>query len=365
MDKVLWKRIVGFFLCVVVVLLMNISAYSQSSDFYAYYTRLDYEDGNNTGKYADIVVNVGQLGKFVFSREYSYLPYWQASETKHFVDKIIPLNGDGPAERPDKINKCSYVRVIENSSDKVIIHWRYAPNQNSENFTDFKKSYDGDIGKYFADYADEYFTINADATVIRRVRKGCYKLDDWNDPLNETTQKLELTSSGITIKKTTPAKKLQNLPGEAIPGTAIINGGVQSPVVWMRFDEGLNTNYNLTKESVNGHNCVISGMDSYWRTGVSGTCLSFDGYTNKVTLPASELPDISGNFTIEAWIAPQEYSWNWSGIVDHDQDKRAGYSLGINHLGQIGLHALLRNIPGTGQVLLIMTRINGPDIPWG
>ena len=40
MDKVIWKRIVGLFLCVVVVLLMNISAYSQSSDFYAYYTRL-------------------------------------------------------------------------------------------------------------------------------------------------------------------------------------------------------------------------------------------------------------------------------------------------------------------------------------
>ncbi len=338
MDKVIRKRILGLFLCVVLVILMNISVYSQSSDFYAYYTRLDYEDGNNTGKYADIVVNVGQLGKFVFSREYSYLPYWQASETKHFVNKIIPINGDGPAERPDKINKCSYVRVIENSSDKVIIHWRYAPDQNSENFTDFMKSYDGDIGKYFADYADEYFTINADATVTRRVKKGCYKLDDWNDPSNETTQELELTSSGITIKKTTPAK-LKNLPGKAIPGTAIINGGVQSPAVWMRFDEGLNTNYNLTKESVHGHNCVISGMDSYWRTGVSGTCLSFDGYTNKVTLPAPELPDISGDFTIEAWIAPQEYSWNESGIVDHDQDKRAGYSLGINRLGQIGLHA--------------------------
>lgn len=337
MEKVICKRIV-FFLCVVIVLSMNISAYSQSSDFYAYYTRLDYEDGNNTGKYADIVVNVGQLGEFVFSREYSYLPYWQASQIKHFVSKIIPISGDGPAERPDRINKCSYVRIIENSSDKVIVHWRYAPDQNSENFTDFKRTYSGDPGKYFADYADEYFTIKPDGTVTRRVKKGCYKLDDWNDPLNETLQELELTSSGISIKKTTPAK-LQNLPGEAIPPAAIINAGVKSPVVWMRFDEGLKANRHLTKESVNGGDCVIGGVDSYWRTGVSGTCLSFDGYTNKVTLPALELPDINGDFTIEAWIAPQEYSWNRAGIVDHDQDKKAGYSMEINHLGQIGLYA--------------------------
>ena len=94
----------------IIFLFLYSSATSQGteSDFYAYYTRLDFQDGNNTGKYADIVVNVGQLGKFVFSREYSYLPFWQASKTKHFVDKIIPINGDGPAERPDKINKCSY-----------------------------------------------------------------------------------------------------------------------------------------------------------------------------------------------------------------------------------------------------------------
>ena len=247
MEKVICKRIV-FFLCVVIVLSMNISAYSQSLDFYAYYTRLDYEDDNNTGKYADIVVNAGQLGKFVFSREYSYLPYWQVSQTKHFVGKIIPINGDGPARRPDRINKCSYVRIIENSSDKVIVHWRYAPNQNSDNFTDFKRTYSGDIGKYYADYVDEYFTINADATVIRRVKKGCYKLDDWNDPLNEIRQELELTSSGITIKNTTPAK-LQNLPGKAVPRPAIINKGVQSPVVWMRFDEGLNTNQGARKQA--------------------------------------------------------------------------------------------------------------------
>ena len=71
------------------------------------------------------------------------------------------------------------------------------------------------------------------------------------------------------------------------------------------------------------------------------TCLSFDGYTNRVTVPSRELPNIRGDFTIEAWIAPQEFPWDWSGIVDHDQDRRAGYRLAMDHLGRIALEACL------------------------
>ncbi len=85
---------------------------------------------------------------------------------------------------------------MENSDEKIIIHWRYAPDQNSLNFTDFKQSYEGDIGKYFADYVDEYFIIEPEALVTRKVKKGCYSLDQWNDPMNVTTQVLQLSSKG-------------------------------------------------------------------------------------------------------------------------------------------------------------------------
>ena len=345
-------------------LLNGVAVHSQQQDFYAYYTRLDVEDGNNTGKYADVVVHVNQAGKLVFSREYSYLPYWQPGDTKHFVDKIIPIIGDGPSESPDRINKCSYVRVIENSTDKIVVHWRYAPDQKSDHFTDFRKSYaDGDIGKYFADYADEYYTIKPDGTVTRKVKKGCYSLDDWNDPHNVTTQELQLTSRGIKTISTTKAE-LQHLQGEAIQGAALKTGKIKSPVAWWKFDEGLDANTNLTAESIGGYSCKIGGVDSYWREGVSGTCLSFDGYTNRVTVPSTDLPQLDGDFTIQAWIAPQEYSWNWSGIVDHDQDKKAGYSLRINHLGQIGLHAYIKGewqglVTGEKVKLLGWTQVTG------
>ena len=195
----------------ILILFINNSACSQSSGFYAYYTRLDYEDNNNTGKYADIVVSINSQIQMVFSREYSYLPYLATKTSKYFVGRIVPFKGDGPAERPDRVNKCSYVRIIESSHDRIIIHWRYAPDQTSINFTDFRKSYNGDIGKYFADIADEYFIIEPDGTVTREVKKGCYSLKDWNDPLNVTTQVLKLTSKGIKVESTLPRKNTEPL----------------------------------------------------------------------------------------------------------------------------------------------------------
>ena len=331
----LFKRII---ILISIISFNGNDVFSQFSQFYAYYTRLEFNDNNNTGKYADIVVHVNQTGKLVFGRENSYLPYWEVQGTKQFFDRIIPFEGDGPPGRPDRINKCSYVRVIENSDEKIIIHWRYAPDQNSLNFTDFKLSYQGDIGKYFADYVDEYFIIEPEGVVTRKVKKACYSLDQWNDPMNVTTQVLQLSSEGIETVNLVPAK-LQNLPGQKIQGSALINKESRSPLRWWKFDEGIEENNQYTREGKTGSSCTIDGVDSYWRAGVSGSCLSFDGYTNKVSLPAEKLPEITTDFAIEAWIAPQEYPWNWAGIVDHDQDKKAGYSLSINHLGQIGLYA--------------------------
>ncbi len=338
MDKDILNRTALFLPFLILACLMDVSLQAQSPDFYAHYTRLGYDDDNNTGKYADIVINMGLKGQFVFSREYSYLPYWHVSQKKHFVERIIPFVGNGPAERPDKINQCSYVRILEASPDKIVIHWRYAPDQRRDSFTRFRETYSGDMGMYFAQYCDEYFTVTSDGTVTRRIKEGCTRLDDWNDPANAVTQTLKLTSTGIAIKKTTPAR-LQALPGEPVQGPAVIEKSSQSPKLWMQFDEGLKPNDHTTRESVHGSTCAISGMDSYWRAGVSGSCLSFDGYTNRVTVAASDVPEVSHSFTLQAWIAPQEYSWNWAGIVDRDQDKKAGYSLGINQFGQIGIYA--------------------------
>lgn len=67
--------------------------------------------------------------------------------------------------------------------------------------------------------------------------------------------------------------------------------------------------------------------------GLGEAPLRFDGYTTEekmtVNLPAN------GNFTVESWIAPLEYSFNVSAIINRMQNFQRGFLMGINHVGQL------------------------------
>ena len=101
------------------------------------------------------------------------------------------------------------------------------------------------------------------------------------------------------------------------------------------FDEASG---RATTESVSGESDPLVG-NVMFDQGVRGSGLKFDGFTSRLVHPAKERPRYGPALTVEAWIAPQEYSWAWTGIVDHDLDARVGFFLGINHLGQVGFHA--------------------------
>jgi len=158
-------------------------------DFYAYYTKVpgNFEnvlayDEELFGKFADVIVKVGENQKIIFSRKRSYLPYLKTKKGQWSFQEIIPRSGDGDEVNPDRINRYSHVRIIENSPDKVIIHWRYMP--------DFANvDWDGVV--------DEYFTITGDRKVTRTIRKGTKKLDEWNNPAHTIVQKLQLSKGGI------------------------------------------------------------------------------------------------------------------------------------------------------------------------
>ncbi len=76
----------------------------------------------------------------------------------------------------------------------------------------------------------------------------------------------------------------------------------------------------------------------YWYSeGVSGNCLKLDGYTTYVVRAAEKVPNLGRAFTIEAWIAPQTYPWNWTGIADQEKDHKAGFFFGVSADGNIGL----------------------------
>ena len=106
------------------------------------------------------------------------------------------------------------------------------------------------------------------------------------------------------------------------------------PSAYWNFD---GSNNKVAIEKVSGSNDSITGYATYVK-GVQGSALKFDGFTALVTHKSIDKPiDITKGFSVEAWIAPQEYSWNWTGIIDQEKDHKECFSFGIDYLGRVGL----------------------------
>jgi hypothetical protein len=310
------------------------AADAPASRIKAYYTRLPYDDNGFTGKYADIIVELPQRGQFIFSRELGYQPRWlPLGGQPNSVARLIPRKGDGPDERPDNHNTACNAAIVAQTETSVTVHWRYAPDITKLSFTDFRAAYNksGNPAPFYADYADETFTIHADGKVVRTVKNGSYRLDDWIDPRNQIEQILQLTPDGIRETALRPAR-FTKTPEPPVAGSPVKSGRAGNLVRYWRFDEGAGF---ATAENISGKACEIGGVEAYWWPGVSGTCLSFDSYSSVVTLPAEmQSPQLKDEFTVSAWIAIQEYPFNLAAIVDH-MDGKAGYLLGVNAMGQV------------------------------
>ena len=116
-------------------------------------------------------------------------------------------------------------------------------------------------------------------------------------------------------------------------GACYASAADNSLVAYWNFDGADN---QVAREKVSGSEDNITGYARHVK-GVRGSALIFDGFTSYVTHKADGSMNLAKGFTVEAWIAPQEYSWNWTGFVDQEMDHREGFSFGINHIGQVGL----------------------------
>jgi len=351
---------------------------SSADNFYAYYTKIDsgkdFEKYSRTGKYADIVVKLPQ-GKLVFHRSSSYLPYWQTENGTWYFDEIVKRSGDGPAKRPDKNNLYAFARIIEDTSEKIVVHWRYFPNFKLGTHAE---PVGGNVG--FDGVVHEYFTINPDGSLMRTIRQGTKKLDDWNDPQNKTTQKLKLTAKGITNVSTT-RPKTSTTDIRPVKGTAVLKfEDIETEVeneeedydeyqplrlaASFSFDDALKSRPRKLKdktiEKISGKYYGIEGHKSVWKKGNSGTALGFDGYYSKVSIPKNKAPKINRDFALEAWVAPGTYSiCSWSAIVHQskwkaivadpyifwngnwgpiqlNEELTEGYFIGIDEKGHVG-----------------------------
>jgi hypothetical protein len=357
------------FFSILIILSINFNPDVCAGDLYAYYTKINsgesWELFSLTGKYADVVVHLDDDLELIFWRASSYLPHLKIGNMRHYMAEIIPRNGDGTDLMPDRINQYSHVRIIENSPETVVIHWRYMPDFNPDPDYSVTRPDFGNVG--FAGVVHEIFTITPDGVVERRIKKGMKKLDDYNDPGNVAIQKMRLTLNGIeqisfkeAVRWSQIGEQSPPKPNDPIKGAPVNKTAVRIPDAYFNFDEGLDPNHDETSESIRGTKCTIEGPKSVWKAGVSGTALAFDGYWSKVTLPKERAPVTGDALTVEAWIAPGAYSISrWTGIVQHsdweadlsenyyfDQNewgKRQlgerlvkGYFIGIDEFGHVG-----------------------------
>jgi hypothetical protein len=298
----------------------------KENGFGAYHTRLSpgqaWENYSRTGPYADVVVKVANAGgSLVFWRGNSYLPYWKTGKGQWNLQEIIPRTGDGTEPMPDRNNVYSHVEVIENTPREVIVYWRYLSSFTAGNPHGNVK---------LDNFVDETFTITPDGRVNRIIKQATDRIDDWNDPLNQTEQNLQLSEDGIVeVSRKAPAHSTSS---EKVAGNPINNLNIIDPVRWFKFDEGAGTE---TTESVTKAVVPIAGPKALWKKGISGTALEFDGYHSAVVLPAAQAPALAnGSLTLEGWFALGAYPWNWAPLVQ--QGDNQGYFLGVDSHGYPG-----------------------------
>lgn len=110
------------------------------------------------------------------------------------------------------------------------------------------------------------------------------------------------------------------------------------PVAWWSFDRGGD---NIALDKASETNDAIEGKFKS-ATGVVGSALKLDGYTTCITREASKAPKLTGNFTIEAWLAKTAYAWNWCPIITQSESGtsdgvKTGYNFTVGPRGEIRL----------------------------
>jgi hypothetical protein len=360
-----------------------------AQEFYAYYTEHNtgeaWEEYSRTGNYADLSVRIGD-GQLMFHRSSSYLPLWKTEMGQWYFEEIIPRSGDGPASRPDKNNIYSFVRLIDESADSIVVHWRYFP---SFELGHHALPIGGNVG--FDGVVHEYYYIYPDGNVRREIRSGTASLDDWEDRSNRKIQTVLLESNGVKRLDMVDATLSRN-PAKAIVGTTVkrTNKSQKYKYNWT-FDDGLrNRPYDIkdkTIEIMSGIASDVSGPKTLFKKGVAGTALGFDGYYTSVKSKGKRLGEFASmeegyGFAVEAWIAPGAYSISeWTAIIHQSEWKanvkemwfqgknwgdtqvgeniHKGWFLGIDELGHIGFQIVIG-----GEVTTVISQETVPLYEW-
>jgi len=176
---------------------------------------------------------------------------------------------------------------------------------------------------------------------------------------------------------------MRNLMLCCLAALMLISGPVlaadDGPVAWWKFDDIRverkvvemvrgqtfipKEKFAYVREEVGGEEHELIGKYYESVVGVKDQALLLDGYTTHVTPGEENTVYISGDFSVEAWIALGAYPKNWCPIVDHQQAVSDGYFHGY-FFGLDALGRLMFRIATNGKEELLMGRDTIPLNTW-
>jgi hypothetical protein len=115
--------------------------------------------------------------------------------------------------------------------------------------------------------------------------------------------------------------------------SSLVLAQTNGPVAQWSFNENAG---QIAHDSVSGIDDPIVGLFKHV-TGVSGGGLRFDGESTVITRGRKGVPPTKAGVTVDAWVAVNTYPWNWVPIAEHRREEQAGYFLGIDSFGHLGL----------------------------
>lgn len=211
--------------------------------FGAYYTHLrwdlEWDAPWRVADHPDVVVRFDDGGhRLVFWRGTSYIPCWVTDNGKWYTNEFVERRGNhSPNTRgcwepmSDKQCRFSHVRVIESNAARAVIHWRYSPVD-----VRYQQPFIDPLTNW-GDWVDEYYTVYADTTCIRKVTVHTTRPDLWmefheaivvNQPGTMPEENIELDA--LTVS---------NMMGETKTYTWTKDGAPPLQDFWERWDANI------------------------------------------------------------------------------------------------------------------------------
>ena len=314
---------------VMVAFLAGKTANAGQPGLYGYYTKVAHQETSYMGKYADVVVNVGEDMQLEFTRQTGYRPRLKTPGGTYMVEDLYPDRDI------DSTFKYTYARLVKNTSGEVVVHWRHYPYYRK---VEQKDDFNPTAMEGLTGVVHEIFRIYPNGKVIREVKEaGGTKYYQWKHPDYKTTQTLHLTANGVDHGAVDPVCK-SNIRRQKTEGRPVRQIEGPSPVFYCSFDEGMNTREDVVADQVSGATSKIYGPTSMFRKGVSGTALAFDGYYTQLNY-TPDLINFEEEMSVQAWVALDAYPYNDTPIIHNSNGfGREGFYFGVDPYG----HLLMR-----------------------